>query len=77
LWGGVSATEARSKIAEGERPHLPKGKAELGATAEIWGMLAKCWETEATERIVISAVLSFLQYTWVPASFERRFFVLI
>lgn len=39
-------------------------------------MLAKCWETEATERIAISAVLTFLQYTWVLDSFERRFFVL-
>jgi len=42
---------------------MPRGKAKLGATAEMWGMLTKCWETEAGERIKVSEVLNFLQYT--------------
>ena len=42
---------------------MPKRKMKLGATAEMWGMLAKCWEREAEERITIPSVLNFLQYT--------------
>lgn len=62
LWRGVGTMEIKSKIVYGERPCMPKGKAELGVTAEIWGMLTKCWEAEAEDRITISGVLSFLQY---------------
>lgn len=69
--------KVRSKIVDGERPHMPKGKVEVGITAELWGMLTKCWEIEAEERITISAVLSLLLYTLVPCSFHLRFFVLI
>jgi len=54
--------EIKSKIIYGERPRMPKGKAELGVTAELWGMLTKCWEADAEDRITISGVLSFLQY---------------
>ena len=42
---------------------MPRGKAELGVTPEMWGMLTECWEMEAGERIMISGVLNFLQYT--------------
>ena len=63
LWSGVSATEVRSKIADGERPRMPEGMAEFGITAEMWGMLNRCWEIEAEERITISGVLSFLEST--------------
>lgn len=42
---------------------MPKGKVDRGVTAEMWAMLTRCWETEATERITISGVLNFLQYT--------------
>ena len=63
LWRGISAAEVRFKITEGERPRMPKGMAKLGVTAEVWGMLTKCWEAKAEERITISRVLSFLKYT--------------
>lgn len=53
----------RSKIADGERPSVPRGKAELGATVEMWGMLTKCWDSEPGERIGVLDVLGFLQYT--------------
>ena len=36
---------------------------ELGLTAEAWGMLVKCWKTEAEERISVPGMLSFLHYT--------------
>jgi hypothetical protein len=42
---------------------MPQGKVELGATAEMWGMLTKCWEAEADDRITVPGVLKFLQYT--------------
>jgi len=61
-WRGVSALEIKTKIIYGERPRMPKGKVELGVTAEMWGMLTKCWEAEAEDRITISGVLNFLQY---------------
>jgi hypothetical protein len=63
LWNGVSAREVRSKIADGERPRMPEGMTEFGITAEMWGMLNRCWEMEAEERITVSGVLSFLEYT--------------
>lgn len=53
----------RSRIADGERPSMPRGRTDLGTTPEMWEMLAKCWEMEAAQRIVISGVLSFLQRT--------------
>ena len=62
-WERFNAAEVRSKITNGERPRMPKGKAELGVTAEMWGMLTKCWEKEAKERTTISGVLDFLRYT--------------
>lgn len=54
--------EVKSRIADGERPCMPTGKAELDTNPEVWGMLAKCWETEVAERITISGVLNFLEY---------------
>ena len=36
---------------------------ELGVTAEMWEMLTRCWEAEAEDRITMSGMLSFLQYT--------------
>ena len=63
IWEELSTEEVRFKITNGERPPMPKGKVKLGATAEMWGMLAKCWEREAEERITIQNTLSFLQYT--------------
>lgn len=63
IWEEISTVEVRSKIANGERPCMPEGKVELGVTIPTWGMLAKCWENEAEERIAIPGVLSFLRYT--------------
>lgn len=53
----------RTRIANGERPGVPKGKAEL---AEMRVMLTKCWERKAEERITTPGVASFLHHTWVP-----------
>ena len=63
MWEDISTTEVRSKIANGERPRMPKRKVEFGVTAETWEILNKCWGREAEERIAISDVLKFLQYT--------------
>ena len=53
----------RIRIANGERPGVPKGKVEL---AEMWVMLTKCWERKAEERITTPGVVSFLHHRWVP-----------
>lgn len=58
--------EVSSGIISGKRPSKPEGQEELGLTAELWWTLTKCWETDPEDRIVVSDMLNFLLYMWVP-----------